>query len=377
MKRSYQSGAQKKKKKKTREEELKKTKTITSFFGSEKNELKNTKENDNDIIVSNDAISEQASFSGDIHLNTDTVREDTGENVVFVADEDNSSKGEGAVSEENKESTNVNFCYEGELAEGVSVSLNDLCEDAIRDDYDIGFYLARQPTDLIKYHVLCTKWKAPPNFEWPHSNQMQNGSLKKRYLRQDHIETHPEFAYSVSKSGIYCKFCVFQYHTSHPSSGCLVTEPLNRYDRLAGITGDLEKHSSRQYHLDANAKCLSFLEQYKYKTDVLKQQDNSHKKLCEENREKIKPIIETVLFLGQNTLPFRNSESNILDLNDLQHQEGLFRRLLRFRVQSGDENLRKHLENAPKNAVYTSPKIQNAFISCIGQEIQDNVLQKI
>ena len=109
----------------------------------------------------------------------------------------------------------------------------------------------------------------------------------------------------------------------------------------------------------------------------MKQQDDSHKKLCEENREKIKPIIETVLFLGQNTLPFRNSESNILDLNELQHQEGLFRRSLRFRVQSGDENLRKHLENAPKNAVYISPKIQNAFISCIGQEIKDNVLQKI
>ena len=122
--------------------------------------------------------------------------------------------------------------------------------------------------------------------------------------------------------------------------------------------------------------CEQFRINYSKNTNVLHMQDKHHAAKCQENRVRLRSIISTILFLGQNKLPFRNSLSGPIDLQQNQQGEGLFRRMLRFRVQSGDTVLENHIKKAPKNAVYTSPVIQNQLINCIGDEIRDHVLQK-
>ncbi|EFN67053.1 Zinc finger MYM-type protein 1, partial [Camponotus floridanus] len=58
------------------------------------------------------------------------------------------------------------------------------------------------------------------------------------------------------------------------------------------------------------------------------------------------------------------------------HNDGNFRALLRFRVQSGDEVLKEHLLNSAHNAMYTSPDIQNEFIQLIGAEIISQIVKR-
>ena len=51
--------------------------------------------------------------------------------------------------------------------------------------------------------------------------------------------------------------------------------------------------------------------------------------------------------------------------------------MLQFRVDSGDDLLRDHLENAPKNATCISNTIQNELIVVIGELIQKKILEDL
>jgi len=53
--------------------------------------------------------------------------------------------------------------------------------------------------------------------------------------------------------------------------------------------------------------------------------------------------------------------------------EGNFRELIKFRIESGDLTLKSHLEDIEKRATYISKTTQNELISIL----DDSILQKI
>ena len=99
------------------------------------------------------------------------------------------------------------------------------------------------------------------------------------------------------------------------------------------------------------------------------------------NRSRLIPIIKTVIFCGRQGLALRghredgevwreNAEENV-------NNDGNFRALLRFRIDSGDECLKEHLIDAPKNATYCSPQIQNDIIDAIGLSIRRRIVADV
>lgn len=52
-----------------------------------------------------------------------------------------------------------------------------------------------------------------------------------------------------------------------------------------------------------------------------------------------------------------------------------FRALLRFCEDSGDNILEEHLNNGPKNLLYSSPGIPNEIISICGDIIKSKIIQ--
>ena len=95
----------------------------------------------------------------------------------------------------------------------------------------------------------------------------------------------------------------------------------------------------------------------------------------ESNREKLSPIVKTVVFCGRQNIPLRGHR------DDSAHYEnsecGNFQALLDFRVESGDKVLQKHFETAPRNATYRSKTIQNELISCCGEVITEKIVKEI
>lgn len=98
-----------------------------------------------------------------------------------------------------------------------------------------------------------------------------------------------------------------------------------------------------------------------------------------ENPQRLLPIVETVILQGRQNIPFRGHR----DYGELKmdtssvYNEGNFREMLRFWVQSGDTNLENHLKTASSRATYISKNTQNELIKCCGDEITETPLKNI
>ncbi|KAF2899682.1 hypothetical protein ILUMI_06489, partial [Ignelater luminosus] len=97
-----------------------------------------------------------------------------------------------------------------------------------------------------------------------------------------------------------------------------------------------------------------------------------------ENLAAIRPIIETILFCAEQELPFRGDcDSGLLALEKYEKKDGKFRALLRFRTNSGDEDLRRHFISSRKNATYMSPDIQNEIIQICSEIVIEEIMKKV
>ena len=90
--------------------------------------------------------------------------------------------------------------------------------------------------------------------------------------------------------------------------------------------------------------------------------------------EKMKSIVKTVIFCGQNNIPLRGKRDDNPDVSNLQ---GNFQALLEFRIDSGDVKLKEHLDNAPRNATYLSKTIQNEIIETVGNYIFSKIIAEV
>ena len=103
-----------------------------------------------------------------------------------------------------------------------------------------------------------------------------------------------------------------------------------------------------------------------------KQLNQIAQRQIQQNREKMRSIIKTVVFCGHNVL--RGARDDNPDDETLQ---GNFQALLAFRVDSGDKTLQEHFENAPRNGTYHSKTIQNEIINTVGSYITSKISAEI
>ncbi|CAI6356942.1 unnamed protein product [Macrosiphum euphorbiae] len=82
--------------------------------------------------------------------------------------------------------------------------------------------------------------------------------------------------------------------------------------------------------------------------------DSHYKNKITENRNKLKPIVTSLLFYALHNLPIRRDNDNTAQFNNL----------LEFRIDAGELVLKSHLEKSSKNAIYISHCVQNEPTEC-------------
>ena len=157
--------------------------------------------------------------------------------------------------------------------------------------------------------------------------------------------------------------------------GCLVTRPLTDFHNVKQI---LRKHQDYQYHKDACKCMVEFQMRMENKRlPVYQEAQSAVAKRVWQNREKLRSIIKTIVWLGKQNVPLRGhrDDSSWLDIPD--HNPGNLQALLNFRVEAGDEILREHFQTAKKNATYRSKTIQNELIELIGHWIRRQLVEEV
>ncbi|XP_065660162.1 52 kDa repressor of the inhibitor of the protein kinase-like isoform X2 [Hydra vulgaris] len=255
---------------------------------------------------------------------------------------------------------------------------------------DIGYYInSKSLNQNTRYRLVKKNWLPGSDFIFPFSTHVKKDKEVKRYLNQSHLMKFPWLVYSSLKSGLFCKFCVLflvnntgGLRNTEPLKK-LVTVPLNTFAKLLGKDGDLESHQNNLYHKNAILQANEFLIRYEQpEREVLNLIDSERKRQIVENRERITPIIESIIFLARQNIPLRghrddgelliNSSSKTSVIN-----EGNFRELLRFRIKSGDKILENHLNTTHAKATYISNTIQEELIECCKEEIIYKILTDI
>lgn len=246
---------------------------------------------------------------------------------------------------------------------------------------DVGLYLDQTPDDYTKALLLEDHWKPPSNYVYPFSISSKG---VKRYLSKTHLEKHSWLVLSELKKGLFCKYCVLfaqekAGHNKGVKLGKLVVCPLTKFKDLTGKDGDLQAHERSVYHRHCVEAAKEFLDTYKSpQKEVINQVSSQRLRQVTENRERLKPIINSIIFLGRQNIPLRgHRDDGPVNTETSVTNQGNFKALLKFRVDSGDKILEDHLKNSSSRATYISKTTQNILIECCGDEIRDEILRRI
>lgn len=181
------------------------------------------------------------------------------------------------------------------------------------------------------------------------------------------------------KKGFFCKYCPLFInaqggHNNSVALKKLVTLPLTAFAKLFGTDGDLAKHDQAVFHKSAAlaAQQLRLHGMKNPETKILNRLDATRQMQIEDNRLRLKPIIETIIFLGRQNISFRgHRDDGPLNVHqtDSPMNEGNFRELLKYRINSGDTQFANHLKDSTTRSTYISKTTQNELILCCGEEI--------
>lgn len=251
---------------------------------------------------------------------------------------------------------------------------------------DIANYL--QGSNPSDYNIvrLLEMTNIPSNdFVYPFSVHLKKGKEEKRFLKRTHFENFNWLLYSTSRAGLFCKYCVLFANKGGKDKNItlnkFVHSPLTKYAKILGAGGDFNVHSNHIYHKNAVQVALNFLYTYKNpQREIINIMNSNRMKTVAENRERLRPIIESIIFLGRQNIAIRghrdqgklNTTTSSSVIN-----EGNFRELLKFRVSSGDTILEEHLKSCNSKATYISHTTQENIINCCKDELLAYILNEV
>ncbi len=264
--------------------------------------------------------------------------------------------------------------------------------------FDVGLYvgtgcLKNELSDNVKMKLLDEHWVPPQQYDMPYSIRTNKGKSEKRFLRHEHLTRCAFLKFSPSQNGLFCLPCALFGPATAGRGGQtvkkLVTEALDKYDHLFGAGGYITEHEKTDYHATSVIRASQFRAAMKMKTTVVQQVNECHKKQVEENRQRLIPIVKTILLCGRQNIALRgHRDDHQLPILNQQiatennssascTNEGNFRALLMFRIDAGDIALKQHLLNTASNATYISKVTQNELINCAGDVILDTIVQRL
>ena len=209
-----------------------------------------------------------------------------------------------------------------------------------------------------------------------------------RSFRYDWLKLYPWLCYSPCRDGAYCLSRVLFGDRFPGKAGKiynLFSEPLTYWNNAAytfkrhaghGTGGEMGLHGCTFPIL------TNLLTQISGTAQPIEVVLDSHlKKEVEENRRKLAPIIDSVLFCGRLGLPLRGHRDDAKYHPEIGCYStggvGNFVESLNFRVRAGDKVLEDHLKTCGKNRSYISKTSQNKIIKCCGQVISDTIIADI
>ncbi|CAC5397877.1 unnamed protein product [Mytilus coruscus] len=185
-------------------------------------------------------------------------------------------------------------------------------------------------------------------------------------------EKFPWLRYLVQKDAAFCINCLA--FCNYKDGDVFTDKGFNDWKNATGSKREvLLSHNESKTHQQATNKTINYKQIVsKEEKDIYVSISKSYEEKVKGNREILFRIIDTIVVLGQQNIPLRGHNWN----KEKKIEDGNFSRFLQWKADDVPI-LKSHLENAPYNAQYTSPDIQNELISFCGLQIKNTILKKV
>ena len=138
-----------------------------------------------------------------------------------------------------------------------------------------------------------------------------------------------------------------------------------------GKDGIIPCHDRCKTHMQAMVSWQEFVNNKASGTSIADRLDATRSQLIAKNQHYLKTILEVLLLCSQQEIALRGHDESMKSPN-----RGNFLEILKL-IASHDEVVRDRLTCGPKNAMYTSPNIQNELLDIMGGMVQTNICHKI
>lgn len=221
---------------------------------------------------------------------------------------------------------------------------------------DLGHFIETysQISEDKKFDLLTNPWM--PSKHYNFKNDVEDS---KRPFLFKWFSQYPWLVYSELLKGALCLTCVlFRPRVIHGSCfGSFITSSFVNHKKFIEKAN---QHEKNKWHIESFIRSKDFKDMKKTNCGIDQVLDSCYKNKIEQNRNKLKPIISSLLFCAIHNLPIRGDTDNTAVFNDL----------LQFRVDAGDLTLKTHLEKSNKNALYISHRVQNELLECLSSSLR-------
>ena len=226
-----------------------------------------------------------------------------------------------------------------------------------------------------KHRILTTEPDSDPS-SFPRTRPSE--SVPYRQFQPNWLKQYPWLHYSQHDDGVYCRSCVLfaPKQVGGQDLGQFVRKPFKSWGK---ILQKASAHGTKSYHLSSMTKMTEFLARYENPSQSVNViMDNEVQRIMNTNQKVLESLIKIVLLCGKQGLALRGHRDDKIGWTDdaSDSNEGNFVELVRFRAET-DPVLAQHLDKSPRNARYTSKRIQNEIVQVIGECICNDIIAEV
>ncbi|XP_050255247.1 uncharacterized protein LOC126701170 [Quercus robur] len=225
--------------------------------------------------------------------------------------------------------------------------------------------------DEIRRVYLIEGSYQPKDIDYPYNDDTHRSQFQHSWFvsHKDWLE------YSPSMDAIYCLPCYLfsKKPIGRLGSDAFISTGFNNWKKVKdGMNCSLIRHVGKEPNSPHKiaVKCCEDLKNYSRHIDKLIEKQTS--KELENNRLRLKTSIECARWLAFQACAFRGHDESLDSKN-----RGNFIELIKFTSTFNDKVASVVLENAPGNAKYTSPTIQNEILHILTSDVRNAIREEI
>jgi len=178
---------------------------------------------------------------------------------------------------------------------------------------DLGHFIETysQISEDKKFDLLTNPWM--PSKHYNFKNDVEDS---KRPFLFKWFSQYPWLVYSELLKGALCLTCVlFRPRVTHGSCfGSFITSSFVNHKKFIEKAN---QHEKNKWHIESFIRSKDFKDMKKTNCGIDQVLDSCYKNKIEQNRNKLKPIISSLLFCAIHNLPIRGDTDNTAVFNDL------------------------------------------------------------